>query len=98
MITLATGTVAFETRRMRHEAAQRNLIASGLAWAQHAGGDSPTGKPRTLNVEKLAIPHGSLTVTVRRGDAPTEVRIQTSARKGNHTMTRDSQFILTEKR
>jgi hypothetical protein len=93
VLTIATNTMIFESRRMYLDACSRNLSASGLAWA---GRNVPQidpkrlAKGKKLPTDAMEIPGGELKVATGKTDGKrVEVRISTVCSSGRHTVRRD---------
>ena len=82
-------TMQFQSHRAYLKACERNLLASGLAWArqnvQKSTGESP-GQTIELDVSEMDILGSALEVTVGVTDDKPEVRIHTSCSRGRQTL------------
>lgn len=82
-------TMQFQSHRAYVKACERNLLASGLAWARQNPQKSPgkdPGQRIQLDVSEMDILGSVLEVTFgAAGDEP-EVRIHTSCRRGRQTL------------
>ncbi|UCD56053.1 MAG: hypothetical protein JSV16_09375, partial [Candidatus Hydrogenedentota bacterium] len=82
-------TMQFQSHRAYVKACERNLLASGLAWArqnpQKSPGKSP-GQRIELDVSEMDILGSVLEVTFGAAEDEPEVRIQTSCRRGRQTL------------
>jgi len=82
------------------QAVERNLVASGLAWAQvkiAAGGTAAVGGPVDLNTASFGAPNAKLTVRIVQVQADrATIRIGTSCTKGRRTLdaSRDYTILL----
>jgi len=102
MFVLAGGANAmlFHADTAYLQAIERNLAASGLAWARaniSARGTAAVGEPVKLSTEGFDVPNISLTVAITQAQADrATVRIATSCSKGRHTLstTRDYSIDL----
>ena len=95
MFVLSSGssTMMFQTNTAYLTACQRNLTASGLAWARgNAKGqeaDAPE-QPVTLDVNDLGIRVASLTVALNSSeDQRPQVRIATSVSRSARTLSNE---------
>jgi hypothetical protein len=82
-------TMQYQSHRAYLKASERNLLASGLAWArqnaQKSSGESPA-QMIELDVSEMDILGSALAVTINAaGDGP-EVRIHTSCSRGRQTL------------
>ncbi len=100
MALLADGanTMLFHSDRAYATAVQRNLKASGLAWAQHkAYLQEAIEQPVELHLDAMNI-RGSATMSVTVSN-PTEAgataRIRTTCARGRHKFTAENTYILT---
>lgn len=92
LLVLTTGSNAmlFHADSAYLHAVERNLVASGLAWAQtqaSGGGEPPVGKSVDLDVASFGCPSARLVVqilNVQEGQAT--VRIETSCHKGRSAL------------
>lgn len=90
VLTEGSNTMLFQADAAYLQAADRNLAASGLAWArQQAGEDEPatTDGPVSLDTTSLGDDRVSLAVEIARRDNATECRIETSVTKGRQSLT-----------
>ena len=92
MILAATcGEMAFESREAYVEACGRDLVASGLAWAEHhaATQEGPLATEKTLDVAELAAPRGAVAVTIRRvAGRKAEAVVHATCRRGRRLLDR----------
>jgi len=83
-------TMQFESNAGYLNACRRNLLASGLAWAQENGGNNSSevfDKSIKLDTSKMKIRGSALDVTLRRtSDGQAEVQIDTSCSRGRRTL------------
>jgi hypothetical protein len=92
MFVLAEGanTMLFQADAAQCRAAQRNLVASGLAWAQSqvSRGDAVAlNDPVELDSHFLSRRQATLVVRfLRISDGAVDARIETSCSKGRHTL------------
>lgn len=90
VLTASANDLQFQSNRAYLQAAERNLTASGLAWAKCNVGDSKTrisDGPTSLDVSDLNVRASSLAVAVRGpGDEQIEVEIGTSCTRGRQTL------------
>jgi Tfp pilus assembly protein PilX len=91
-------TMLFQTQAAHLEAVERNLAASGLAWAKHnvrkqrrEGSD----KAIELDVTNMNARKSTLTVTMRiPRDKGASVQINTSCSRGKYTVRRSKDFHI----
>ncbi|KPK76105.1 MAG: hypothetical protein AMJ79_08280 [Phycisphaerae bacterium SM23_30] len=100
MLILSHGanTLAFETNRAYYQACERNLAASGFAWAGyqnvHKKTELPT-QPIELDVELLQIPQGSLTVSFAHLDTDDpSVEVKTTCGRETNLLKRLREYSL----
>ena len=98
VLTGGSNTMIFQADTAYLRAVERNLIASGLAWAQErvlsdAGG--PSTEPVELDTTAFGLPDVRLVVRILevRGDAA-QVQIETSCHKGRRTLTTSRTFSV----
>jgi hypothetical protein len=88
-------TLQYQSHRVYLEACERNLLASGLAWArqniQESSGEN-RGRTIQLDVSEMGVPGSALSVTV--GAAGPEVRIQTSCRRGRQRLNHSGTYKI----
>lgn len=81
------------------QAVERNLVASGLAWAQAriaAGGAAAVGVPAELNTASFGAPTAKLTVMLVQVQADrATIRIGTSCTKGRRTLDASRDYTIT---
>jgi hypothetical protein len=83
-------TMQFESNAAYLKASQRNLLASGLAWARE-NAKNKTGeifdKTVQLDISKMNIRDSALNVKIHRiSDGRAEVQIDTSCSRGGRTL------------
>ena len=91
-------TMQFQSHTAYLQACERNLVASGLAWAkqntQNISGETP-GKMIELDVTEMGIRGSALAVMI---DAPAgkqpEVQIKTSCSRGRRTLKHDGKYKI----
>lgn len=82
-------TMQYQSHRAYLKACERNLIASGLAWARQNTQKSPgeiSGQMIELDVSELDILSSVLEVTLGADGDASKVRIQTSCSRGRQTL------------
>jgi hypothetical protein len=90
-----SNTMLFHADTAWLQAIERNLVASGLAWARAniaANGAAAVGGPVELSTEAFGVPNTALKVAITQVQAnQATVRISTSCSKGRRTLntTRD---------
>ena len=91
-------TMLFETRTAHVQAVQRNLMASGLAWAKHNVKNQRRedfDKGIELDVTNMNARNSSLTVTIGiPGDKGASVQINTSCSRGKHTVRQANDYRI----
>ena len=93
MYVLAQGanTMRFQADRAYLRAVERDLIASGLAWARTTLADAnapEVGETVSLDVEALGCRDGELMVRISASrDGQAVVHVRTSCTKGRQTLT-----------
>lgn len=92
----ASNTMLFHADRAQVEAVERNLAASGLAWARHQvlqPGATMAAQPMELDVRTFRIPQARLAVSIAQADAGSvDVRIEASCGKGRQTARTQRQY------
>ena len=82
-------TLQFQSHRAYLKTCERNLLASGLAWArqnaQKSRGERP-GRMIELDVSEMDILGSALKVTIDTAEDGPQVRIQTSCSRGRQTL------------
>jgi hypothetical protein len=98
ILTEGSNTMLFQADAAYVQAVQRDLIASGLAWAREkiAGrGAVPTAEPVELDTTAFGLPNTRLVVRIVEAQSPTaQVRIETSCHKGRHTLRGSHTFSV----
>jgi len=101
MFVLADGanTMVFQADTAYLRAVERNLIASGLAWANRtasSGHDLPVGQSVNLDVAAFGGREPRLVVQfLNVEDGKTTVQIATSCQKGRRTLKASRRFTIT---
>ncbi|UCD50707.1 MAG: hypothetical protein JSW27_24695 [Phycisphaerales bacterium] len=94
----AGNTMLFHADRAQVEAVERNLTASGLAWARHQAlqpGATVTAQPVELDVRAFGIRQARLAVSFAQTDAGSvDVRIEASCSKGRQTARTQRQYAI----
>ncbi len=83
-------TIQYQSHRMYLKACERNLLASGLAWARENAPKSPgvsPGQMIELDVSGLDILGSALEVTIGAGGDVPDVQIRASCSRGRQTLT-----------
>jgi hypothetical protein len=98
VLTGGANTMIFQADRAYLRAVERNLIASGLAWAQEKvvnGGSRRSTEPVELDTAAFGLPEARLIVRILevRGEAA-QVHIETSCHKGRCTLTTSRTFSI----
>jgi len=89
VLTNISGTMQFQSHTVYLQACERNLVASGLAWARqnirNKGGQT-AGEQVKLDVGEMNILNSALDVTISMpSDREAEVRIFSSCSRGRQT-------------
>lgn len=90
-------TMQYQSHRTYLKACERNLLASGLAWAREYAQKIPgesSGQMIELDVSGLDILGSSLDVTFSAGGDVPEARIQTTCSRGRQTLKSDNTYKL----
>jgi len=99
VLTESSNTMLFQADQAYLRAVERNLTASGLAWAQHNVTDSnePLGQePVPLDVAPLSTRAASLTISVvEAGDRQATVHITTSCTKTRQTQSAAQDYVIS---
>lgn len=98
VLTEGANTMLFQADRASLEVVERNLIASGLAWARHRavqGDTAPSTGPTELDVSRIKGRQATLVVSFSRidSDAAT-VRIETHCVKGRHEFKTSDEYVI----
>ena len=67
LATMATNSMSYSTNRAYMRACNRNLLASGAAWAQHNAprlAQEHQSREFSLDIDEMAVPGGQITVAV----------------------------------
>lgn len=97
VLTEGANTMLFQADAAYLQALDRNLAASGLAWARHqaARGEPATAGLVSLDTTSLGDSRATLAVEITpRGDA-TGCRIETSAAKGRQSISKARRYVLS---
>jgi len=93
-----TKTMLFESNTAELEAAERNLTASGLAWAERSVKNKSReifNKTIELDVTNMNIRNSTLSVTIGIAtDKEAEVQINTSCRRGKRTFRHNDKYRI----
>ncbi len=101
VLTGGANTMLFEADTAYVQAVERNLIASGLAWAKERAASyvsSPNTEPVELNTAAFGLPNAKLVVRILGvQDKTAQVHIETSCHKGRRELhtSRDYQFTIS---
>ena len=101
VLTGGANTMVFQADTACVQAANRNLVASGLAWARHRAARGPgawSTEPVDLDVTAFGLPDAHLTVRILDVHENTaRVHVETSCRKGRCTRhtSRDYEFAIS---
>jgi len=98
VLTEGSNTMLFQADRAYLGAVERNLTASGLAWARHQAvqGDAvPSTGPIELDVSRFKGRQAVLVVSFTRIDsAAASVRVETSCVKGRHAFKTSDEYAV----
>lgn len=97
VLTGGSNTMLFEADAAYVQAVDRNLAASGLAWAQHRAAQTDTttsDEPVSLDTASLGATGAGLTVQITERDAAVYCRIETSTAKGRQSVSNAHEYIL----
>jgi type II secretory pathway component PulK len=101
VVTDDAKTMLFHSDTTYLEAVQRNLVVSGLHWAEHKLRDERTetfGSTTELDVTRLSIRPANLAITM---DTPAEkavqVRIDASCSRARRTLRHDGTYLIKSK-
>ena len=98
VLTGGSNAMLFHADTAQLQATERNLVASGLAWARAniaANGNAAPRSPISLGTEAFGSPNAALTVQIMQvqPDRAT-VHITTSCSKGRRTLTASRDYTL----
>lgn len=99
ILTEGSNTMLYQADAAYLTVVERNLIASGLAWAREkvsSNAATPSAAPVELDTAAFDLPHAGLAVRiedVQNGIA--KVRIETSCHKGRRTLKTSRTFNVT---
>jgi hypothetical protein len=98
VLTGGANAMLFHADTAHLQATERNLVASGLAWARlniSADGTGAAAGPVSLDTEAFDSPNAGLTVQIMQVQAnQATVRIATSCSKGRRTLTARRDYML----
>ena len=98
VLTDDSNTMLFQSDRAYLRAVQRNLAASGLAWARHSIKTQRTetfNKPVELDITSLNIRGSTLTVTIdAAADQKPQVQIDASCTRARRTLTSRDKYQI----
>lgn len=98
VLTGGSNAMLFEADAAYVQAVDRNLAASGLAWARHqvARGETPVpNQPVSLDTDFPGARQANLTVQFAERDAAVRCRIETSVAKGRQSLNESREYVLT---
>jgi hypothetical protein len=91
-------TMQYQSHRAYLKACERNLQASGLAWARKSTlkhSDASPGQTIKLDVSEMDIIGSALEVTIAEGtDEESNVRIHTSCSRGRQTLKSSGTYTI----
>lgn len=98
VLTGGANTMLFHADRAYLQAVERNLKASGLAWARHRAAQTDavaSVEPAELDTSSLAVRQATLTVAFTKvGTGTVDVRIETTSAKGRHRLNASNDYVL----
>lgn len=98
ILTAGANTILFHADTAYLQAVERNLAASGLAWAQNrlsAGAEPASDKPFDLDTRAIGTPNAALTVRILNvRDDTASIRIVTSCSKGRRTLDTSADYVI----
>lgn len=98
VLTGGSNVMIFRADRDYLRAVERDLTASGLAWAKArvaADPNLPSGQAVSLDTTEFASPNAKLTVQILESHAgQAKVRIETSCTKGRRTLTASGDYTV----
>jgi hypothetical protein len=98
VLTGGANTMLFQADRAHVQAVERNLTASGLAWARYRSAQTDTvtsAEPAELDTSALADRQATLTVAFTEvGTDTVDVRIETTSAKGRHRLDASNDYVL----
>ena len=98
VLTAGSSTMLFHADISYLRAMERNLTASGLAWAQNrlsTGADPAIDKSFELDTRVIGTPNTALIVRIVQVQADTaSVRVETSCRKGRRTLSTSANYRI----
>jgi len=98
VLTNIAGTMQFQSHTVYLQACERNLLASGLAWARqnirNKSGETFDGKIE-LDVGEMNVRGSALDVTIStKSDQEAEVRLNSSCSRGRQTRKGSGEFRI----
>jgi len=98
VLTRGTNTMLFQADRAYLQAVERNLTASGLAWARRQalqGQATVSAEAVGLDIGSLTMRQGTLAVSfVEVGPASVDVRVEATCTKGRQTSRTQRQYVV----
>jgi type II secretory pathway component PulK len=98
VLTEGSNTMLFQADAAYLQAVERNLIASGLAWARarlSSNANEQSAEPVELNTAAFGLPNAKLVVRILDVQGGTaKVRIETSCHKGRRTLHASRTFSV----
>ncbi|MBM4026510.1 MAG: hypothetical protein FJ280_14090 [Planctomycetes bacterium] len=98
VLTIGANTMIFQADTAYLRAIERNLIASGLAWAQErvwSDAELPVAEPVELNTAVFGLPDAKLVVRILEVQSRTaRVHVETTCHKGRRTLTTSRTFTV----
>jgi hypothetical protein len=102
VLTGGANTMLFQADTAYVQAVERDLIASGLAWARErasSNAGAPSTEPVELNIVSFGLPNAKLVVRILGVQENTaQVHVETSCHKGRRTLhtARDYQCVISQ--
>jgi hypothetical protein len=98
VLTEGSNTMLFQADAAYLRVVERNLIASGLAWARQrisSSADLPGTEPVELNTSAFGVPNAKLSVRILDVQSGTaQVHIKTLCHKGRRTLNASRTFSV----
>jgi hypothetical protein len=97
VLTGGANTMLFEADTAYIQAVDRNLVASGLAWARRQAqeGAATSDEPVSLEMGAPGARQASLTVRIAEQDGAVRCQIETSVAKGRQSASHSRAYVLT---
>jgi Tfp pilus assembly protein PilV len=92
-----SATMLFQTDRVYLEAVQRNLAASGLAWARQNTRSLATGPGKVVELDTGDMRLRDSSLSIRADNLPdgaVDIRVTTSCKKGRQTLSHSDRHTI----